>query len=259
MARYFYLITSLEPIEIGKKPDLSIESLDYILKSNLSSQDYEKAVQVRSYFDLENIHSFWSGFPLRDEGNFDEAMLEEALLTRSGLPFYVYDYMDKYEGKEERLKYFSQLMSAYFKEEIKRSTGFMNKLLKLERDIRFVLAALRAKTLGRDPTVEFQFEDPHDPLIADILAQKDAKNYEPPEQYHDLRSLYDIHREKPLELQKALLEYRYNKTSEMIGLKVFTLEHVLVYIFQWILAQQWIRLDQDKGKEIINSIVVGAA
>jgi hypothetical protein len=259
MARYFYLVTSLPELQIGLPPELSLQELSFLLEANLSKSDLIQAERVKSFFDLENIRSFWSGFPLNREGNFDEVTLEEALVGRVGLPFYVYDFMDRYENKEDRLKHFSSLLTTYFREEMKRSSGFLHKLLKLERDQRLVLAALRSKKLGRDPLVEFQYEDPDDALVAQILAQKDAKVYDPPEEYQELKALYDQHQDSPLELQKALLEYRFRKIESIVGLETFTLERVLAYIYQWILAEKWVLLDRKKGQQIINTIVQGVA
>lgn len=259
MARYFYLVTALPVLQIGSPPDLSLQEITFLIETNLSRADLAQVYRVKSLFDLENIRSFWRGFPLNREGNFDAASLEEALVGRAGFPAYVYDYMDRYENKEDRLKHFASLLSAYFREEIARSNGFMRRMLKTEREQRLVLAALRAKILGRDPLYEFQYEDPEDPLVAQILAQKDAKAYDPPEAYQELRSLHDQHRENPLELQMAIAEYRFRKIDELVGLEVFTLDRVLAYIFQWILAEQWVRLDRNNGRQIINTFIQSIA
>ncbi len=259
MARYFYLVTALPVLQIGSPPDLSLQEITFLLETNLSRADLAQVYRVKYFMDIENIRSFWSGFPLNHEGNFDAASLEEALAGRTGLPAYVYDYMDRYENKEDRLKHFASLLSACFREEIARSNGFMRRMLKTEREQRLVIAALRAKIQGRDPLYEFQYEDSGDPLVAQILAQKDAKAYDPPEEYQELRSLHEQHREDPLELQKALTEYRFRKIDELVGLEVFTLDRVLAYIFQWILVEQWILLDRNDGRQIVNTIIQSIA
>lgn len=259
MKGYFFLIPSLPDLHIGNPPELSWDELTFLLSSNLSADDYEKVRILRSYFDLENIRSLWSGFPLNRFGNFDEVELEQALLIRAGLPSYVYEFMDRFDSKEERLKHFSALLVDYYNIEIQHNRGFLKSFFTIERAIRLILTAFRAKTLGRNVLSELQFEDPQDPLVADILAQKDAKNYEPPAEYQDLKLLYEAHQEAPLELQKALLQYRFRKISELTGLDLFNLDQVLTYVFQWILVEKWNALDQEKGKKIINSILQGIA
>lgn len=259
MAGYYFLIPSFPELRIGTPPEISWDELMFLLSSNLSQEDYAKVQVMRSYFDLENLRSFWAGFPIHRFGNFDEVELEQALQVRSGLPNYVYNYMDRFDSKEDRLRHFSALLGEYYNTEIKQSSGFIKKMFSIERDIRLILTAFRAKALERDILSELQFEDPQDPLVADILAQKDAKSYDPPEAYQELKALYERHREAPLELQKALLQYRFHKVLELTGLKLFSLECVLSYVFQWILVEKWNILDQEKGKKIINSILQGVA
>jgi hypothetical protein len=259
MAGYFFLVTSLPVLQLGNPPDISWDELTFLLNSNLNERDYSKVRALRRYFDLENIRSFWSGFPLSRYGNFNEVDLEQALLTRIGLPSYVYDFMVQFDSKEQRLKHFSSLFESYFKEQISSSGLFLNKVFKLIRDVKLILTALRAKTLKKDLLVELQFQDPQDPLVADILAQKDSNSYDPPEAYQEVKLLYESHEESPLELQKALLQYQFQKVSELTGLQVFTLDVILSYVYQWILVERWADLDQQKGKKIINSILQGVA
>lgn len=259
MSGYFFLVPSLPELRIGNPPEISWDELSFLLHSNLSKNDYEKVRMLRLYFDLENIRSLWSSFPLNRFGNFDEVALEQALVTRSGLPSYVYDYIDRFDSKEERLKNFSSLFVYYYKEAVNENSGFIKEIFSTDRSIRLILTALRAKTLGRDVIAELQFEDPQDSLVADIIAQKDSKSYEPPENYQDLKVLYDSYSDAPLQLQKALLQYRLNKVFALTGLHIFNLDWILSYIFQWVLATRWISLDQEKGKETINSILQGVA
>lgn len=259
MKGYFFLVTSLPQLHLGNPPDISWDELTFLLTSNLDKSDYNQVKALRLYYDLENIRSFWSGFPLSRFGNFNEVDLEQALVTRLGLPNYVYDFMARYDSKEERLKHFSLLFEKYFEEQLHASGWFLTQVFKMVRDVKVILTALRAKTLGKDLLVELQFQDPQDSLIADILAQKDAKSYDPPEEYQEVKHLYETHAESPLELQKALLQYQFRKVDELTGLQVFTLDTVLSYVYRWILVERWSDLDQQKGKEIINSIVQGIA
>ncbi|MFV0339565.1 MAG: DUF2764 family protein [Parachlamydiaceae bacterium] len=259
MKGYFFLVTSLPQLHLGNPLDISWDELTFLLTSNLDKSDYNQVKALRLYYDLENIRSFWSGFPLSRFGNFNEVDLEQALVARLGLPSYVYDFMARYDSKEERLKHFSLLFENYFEEQLHASGWFLTQVFKMVRDVKVILTALRAKTLGKDLLAELQFQDPQDSLIADILAQKDAKSYDPPEEYQEVKHLYETHSESPLELQKALLQYQFRKVDELIGLHIFTLDAVLSYVYRWILVERWSDLDQQKGKEIINSIVQGVA
>lgn len=99
-----------------------------------------------------------------------------------------------------------------------KTEGFAERFLEEERFIQLVLVALRAKKWGR-------------PLSAEL-------EEEPPE-HAELKTLYDNFWDEPLKLHQALLTYRFQKAGELIGLQTFTLDRLLSYYVQLVLADQW--------------------
>jgi len=180
MASYYYLITALPPISLGKKPEISFKELMDMLVLNLTRRDLHLVEILLRPIDLYNIHALWLGFPLDDRGNYKAKELEEALLIRDLLPPYVVDYLERYESTADRLRYFSSLYVSLFRDEQLELKGFLLKYFQFEREMRLVLTALRSKKTGRDLVRELQFEDPFEPFVAEILAQKDAADYTPP-------------------------------------------------------------------------------
>ena len=73
--------------------------------------------------------------------------------------------------------------------------------------MRLELAALRAKRAGRNLVTEFQFEDPTDPTVAYILAQKDQDQYEPTIEFRDLKDKLHACGDDPYQMQKAVIQY----------------------------------------------------
>lgn len=120
-----------------------------------------------------------------------------------------------------------------------KSDGFAKQFLREERAVRLILLALRAKKWGRSLAFEMQDEDPNDDLVAYILMQKDAKSFEPPAEYAELKTLYEKFGDEPLSLHRSLLNYRFQKAGELIGLQTFTLDRLLAYYVQLVLADQW--------------------
>lgn len=255
MANYYFLGTLLPELVIDEKPEIGFNELDQLFKENLTNQDYAKTRTIRNLFDIINLRAYWKGEPLDEYGNFSYNELEEALATRSMLPPYVFDYMDKYPSKEEQIKNYPELLGTFFRTAINNSTGFFKYYYTLERELRIVLAAFRAKKLDKDIYRELQYEDPEEELIAQILAQKDSQTYEPPEKYREIKTLFEQHYDDPIELQKSLLEYRFNKIEEKIGLELFTMDRVLAYMIKLILIERWQCMDKQKGKEIIDSML----
>ncbi len=215
MASYYFLITALPSISIGKKPEITFKELMEMLVLNLTPRDLRLVGVLLRPIDLYNIRALWLGFPLDDRGNFKAKELEEALLVKDMLPPYVIDYLERYESTSDRLRYFSSLYVSLFRDEPPALKGFLLKYYQFERELRLVLTALRAKKTGRDIVRELQFEDPYEPFISDILAQKDASDYTPPKEYEDLKILFVENSSQSQKLNRAILQYRFEKIEEM--------------------------------------------
>lgn len=241
-----YFVGALLPeLRLEAPPEMKFDELMTLLELNLSFDDLKKVAVLRRIFDIYHMRAFLKGKPLSEKGNLDENELEEALLTGEGLP----DYFSEKQP-------FGELLSRYFKEEMAISTGFLKALLKMERDSRLIFAALRAKKLKRDIIKELQYEEADDDLIALILAQKDAPSFDPPEEYAALKALYDEHSESPLDLQKALTEWKFNTISEMEGTDPFSMDAILGYTARLFLVEK--ELDETKGNQIVDAILMRA-
>lgn len=244
MTEYYFIGTFIPKLQLGMPPEITVEAYSTLLKENLTLNDYEEFKRLKLYFDIENIRLYWRGRPINHFGNFNEISLEEALLNEHGLPDYVYDYMNRYDSKEERLRNFAKLYAAFFNE---NRTGFLKKLFRQERILQLTLVALRAKKMGRSILHELQFENFDDECVASIVTQKDATNFEPLEEFLEVKTIYEKYQESPLELHQALADYRFRKIEEITGLQVFTLDRLLAYYFQLVLVHQLSHLKESKG------------
>ncbi|HSX03276.1 MAG TPA: DUF2764 family protein [Rhabdochlamydiaceae bacterium] len=257
MRNYYFIAASLPELKLGEKPEISFEELVYRLSLNLSKDDLEKTVVLRRYIDILNIRALLLEEPLDSRGNLNEKELDEALLLESFFPPYVFDYLNQYEDKKDQIRNFSSLLIHYFSEEVKGQEGFLKKYLIFEREWRLVVAALRAKKLKWDITRELQFEDFTEPVVADILAQKDVEQYEPPAEFQDLKELIHACGDDPWALFKAISEYRFQKIEEMSGYPLFSMDWILGYMARLILVEQWVELDEEKGKNILENFKTG--
>ncbi len=256
---YYFLAAALPQLQLGYPPDISFQTFVLLLKINVSDSDFAKFRVLRRYYDIQNIRAFWMKEELDPRGNFNENELEEAILTGMGFPAYVYEFLEKYEQLKERLHYFSSLIEAYFHNESLAASGFLYDYLKFEREWRLVLTGFRAKLLARDLALELQFEDPYDDLTQQIMAQKDAKSYEPPSRYSDLKAIFENHRDAPLDLHLSLCEYRFQKIEELQGIDLFSMDRILAYAAQLIIVEKWLELDKKKGMQIVEAIVKDAS
>ncbi len=262
MTEYYFLASLLPPLEIGHVPGLGFTELKELLRTNLTSGDLERVTHFLRWIDLENLRSFWAKQPFDPRGNVRENEMEQALINVQwpvGEEFapYLQDYLEKYHSTEERLQHFSLLMSQFFAQFMEGEEGFLKDFFTFQREMRLVLVGFRTKKLGKDVALELQYEDPTDPIVAQVLAQKDAKVYEPPFEYKELRPIFEEYGETPLDLHRALYEYQFNHIVELWGGDLFTLDRILNYMARLILCERWLELDVQKGIQVIDTIEKG--
>lgn len=255
--KYYFVSASLPELHIGYPPELTFNEFTRLLKVNLTEEDYDKTVVMRRIFDIQNVRNFLRKEPFDHRSNLDENQLEEAILTRFGLPDYVYDFLDRFDSFEDRMHFFPSLVSAYYRDEIKKAKkGFLLDYLSFEHNWRLVFTGFRAKKLGRDISVELQFEDFNDDIVAQILAQKDSRTYEPPSRFEDLKVIFEKYYETPLELAKILGQYRFDQLREFYQVDWFSIDRILAYLAQLVIAEKWMELDKEKGLEIVESMIL---
>lgn len=256
MNNYYFIGTYLPQISFELPPEISFSDFCQLLSDNLSYEDLQKAVLVRRFYDILNIKAFWQGEELNPYGSLNENELGEALLDEVTFPGYIYDFLTIHESTEDRLSHFPSLLSKFFTEEVKKTHGIIRQYLEFERELRLVFTGFRANKLGRDLSIELQYENPEEDIIAQMLAQKDAKVFEPPEKYQDLKILFEQYGDSPMDLQKALAQYRYNYLEQLVDMaNTFSMNRILVYMIQLIIVEKWFALDKAEGIEIVSKMM----
>lgn len=255
MKRYYYLACALPKITLKVKPDINFEEIKFMLYVNLNKADLNKFMLFRRFIDITNLRLLWLNQEIDSRGTLNVAQLEDVILIKDVFPDFVFDFLDKYERKEDRLKYFSFLISSFFKEIIFNSSGFLKFYFKFERDMRLIMTAIRAKKLKRDISYELQFEDLHDDLVAYILAQKDMDSFVPPKKYEKIKNIYKKNVSDPKKLHLALLEYKFNKIEMFSERRPFTIDQILAYTALLMIVEDFYKLNTEMGKEKIEKII----
>jgi len=253
--RYYFLLSYLPEIQIGKEPDIHFDDLKYLLNMNLTENDLNKVKSLLTLIDLKNVRSVLKEEELDPRGNLTEKEIDEGLLVQTNLPELVFDYMSAHEGSEDRIRYFSEVFVKFFAESIEKSEGFLQRYFQFEREIRLTVLALRAKQFKKDLSHELQFEDPTDPFVAHILSQKDMESFDPPMEYQEVKALFQDHLDDPKDLARKFLEYRYKKIEEMEMDKIFGIDQVLGYVARLLLVEYWHQLDEEEGKNTISKVI----
>jgi len=254
LSNYYFVGAALPDVKIGEPVELTYSEFAVLLSANLTADDMRKVTIFRRFYDIKNMRHLWCDEEIEPYGNYGRLELEEAMLTGIGLRDYIYSFLEEYDETAKRLHNFSRLTSDYYRIESERTEGFLNEYLQFEREWRLVMTGMRAKKLERDLYVELQFEDTNDPIVAQLIAQKDAKTYEPPRKYASLKPLFEMHQDHPMDLHQAVCEYRFNTVDDMLGVQIFSIDKIIGYMVQLILAEKWLELDKQKGLEKLNEI-----
>ena len=222
---------------------MSFKDFQQLCEDNLSAVDMQKLDHLLEPIDLYNIKAFWLGLPLDDRGRFKGKDLEEAMLTFDLLPSYVFDFLDKYETQQQRIRNFSALYASMYSQDF---DGFLGRYFRFEKEFRLVLLALRAKKYGKDLQKELQFEDPQDPFVMGILAQKDSGDYFPAEGYEEVRALFLEHYIEPKKLDEALKKFRFDKIVELEGIEPFSIDKILSYAARLLILESGQKMNKEK-------------
>lgn len=260
MTEYYFLASLLPPLDIGHIPAIGFTELMALMQMNLTEEDKAKVKLFLRLIDFENLRAYWAEEPFDVRGNIrtneemEEALLHSQWGSLERFPYFLQDFLDKYTSREERLEFFPILMSRFFDYYTEDESGFLSDYFLFQREMRLVMVGFRAKKIGRDVAFELQYEDPTDPIVAQILAQKDAKVYEPPFEYKELKPIFEEFADAPLDLHKAIVEYQFDTIVERWGGEIFSIDRILSYLARLILCERWLELDMKKGIEIIDFI-----
>ncbi len=255
MANYYFLAASLPPLILGEKPELSFEELTSRFQINLSKKDCQKVARFRRYIDVNNIRFLFLEEAIDSRGNLNEKDLDEALLLKDSFPAYIFDFLDRFEKTSDKLKYFSGIFSVFFNEEIAQEKGFLKAYFEFERNWKLVMLALRSKEQTRDVIRQLQFEDLSDPLVAQILAQKDSSYYDPPSEYLELKEKYLSCGADPWQKYKVVAKWRLDRIEELVSKPVFSIDWILSYMARLVIVEDYYALDEAKGKMILDVFV----
>jgi hypothetical protein len=252
MAAYYFFDTLLPPLQIGKAPEMSWAEFCDLARQNLSPQDLKQLEALRLWYDLQNLRQLWTELPLQPFGNLDQEGLEAAVATGTLWSPPVDDFLFAYKETDARLFHLPELLTQYLETLREKAKGFLKWLGEFERQLRLVLVALRARAQGLDLVEAFRFEDPRDPFVAFLIAQKSNERIMPPLGFEEVDRLWQHYQHEPLQLAEGLLKFKMTAIEEAFRDRRFTLDHVLGYAQRLILIEQMWLGDQQKAQAVVN-------
>ncbi len=257
---HFFIYSSLPAIDFTCKPDISNDDFMSLLNLNLSKRQMKKVNTLKLWIDIYNVHASLLSDSFDDRGNFSKSFLYKLLFEKEiiveKVPDYILEFLYKYDNEEDRKKNIGWLISQYFKNEIKNSSGFLKEFLTFEYRWRVLIAGYRCKKIGRDLIRELQFENMDDPIVEYVLAQSGgASSFVFPFEYKNLEiSLIDAG-PNPSKQYEALAKFRFDFYLKYILNYQFTFCAVTAFMMNlWILEEHY-ALKQDVGEEELYNLV----
>jgi hypothetical protein len=252
MGKYYFFDTLLPPLTTAREPEMGWSEFLDLARENLSVRDWSQLTALRQWYDLQNLRALWSGQPLQPFGNLDQEGLETALATGALCPPLVDDFMAEYRETSDRLQHLPELLTAYLEQLRMKGRGFLRWLGEFERQLRLVLVALRARSQGVDLHEAFRFEDPRDPFVAYLVAQRGSEQISAPLGFEEVQRLWELYSREPLELAEGLLKFKINAIEETFRDRRFTIDHVLGYAQRLILLEQMALGNAQKAQAVVN-------
>jgi len=249
MTDYYFLISSLPTLEFGKKPPIDFHQLFFSYKMNIEGKDFEKVRRFLLYFDCQNLVNLWREKPLDPWGYLDKKGIDEALLVDTVLPDFVFDFLKKYPEKEQRITYFPELLSSFFKTMIYEEKGFLKDYFVLQRSIRLLKTAFFTEDVGK----ELFFEDLSDLDIKDLLKRKN--NYSDKRfDYKELAKILGNQKLDPLTLYTEYMKFQFYMIDRLLIENPFSIDQLIGYLAKLRIVEEMSKLDKEEGDKIVDEI-----
>jgi hypothetical protein len=252
MAAYYFFDTLLPPLQLGKPLEMGWAEFCELAAQNLSPFDRKQLSFLRLWYDLQNLRPLWLEQSLQPFGNLDQEGLEAALVTGELCPPLVDDFLAEFKEKQQRLEHLPELLTQYLELLRTSKKGFLRWLGEFERQLRLVLVALRARAQGLDLVQAFQFEDPRDPFVAYLIAQRGNERIVAPLGFEEVERLWLAFQSEPMELALGLLGFKIASIEEAFRDRRFTADHILGYAQRLILIEQLGLGDLRKSQAVVS-------
>lgn len=260
---YTCLISSLPELFIdfdSKKFDFAAFRKE--IEETVHTDDYE-LVKILFYpYDNQNLLNVLlkKNLTFQKKGNFEPATLDEKIKNRN-LPKYMNDFIEIFENdknedfSDEILKLYERdkenlLQTLFYNEVLKTKNEFLCNWFTFDRELRNLQTAIVARRLQIDATNYFVGEN------AQIYARNTAVDFGMSSEIDWINKIVQI-AETPdaLERERKIDLFRWEKIEELSVYNYFDIDAVLAFIQKADIADRWLSLDKQTGKQMFDSIL----
>ena len=253
LRNYYYLAISLPDLEIENRPIIHFETLIDQYSMNLNKEDWDLVSTVRTYFDLVNLEKSLLEEPLDHRTALNAIEIEEALRERTHFPEYVFEFLDRYLDKTDRIKNFPSLYAHFFKEFAIKNDAIA-KMIEVERELRLFLLGFRSVKFQRDLASEFRYEDLSDEIVDRIISKNAKTTLLDEVKLQKLLENLD-QAKNALEVRYLIAAFRFEFYKEVQDFHPFNIIGLVAYLMQLSLLEDLEVKDPKKGLEIFQYIL----
>ncbi|WP_291857437.1 DUF2764 family protein [Marinilabilia sp.] len=261
---YYYLVAGL-PDLIPEEKKLSFSSTDFreMMEDELAPNDHALLKLFYLPFDHENLLNlfFEDDKEWDTRGNFSkeemEPLADRKLAHTADLdifPTYLSDFvlaMHDEEAPDSRVDAARQLSAEYYEHLRNHSNEFVRQLAKYQQDTANVLTALN----GRKYELKYEQALIGNDEVTDALKKSRSRDFglkSEVEHIEDILQIFEIDNLTDRELKLDVL--KWNFIEEATFFNYFTVEKVLAFLQKLFIAERWIHLDPEKGREMFEKL-----
>ncbi len=261
---YYYLFAGL-PDLVPEEKKLSFSSADFrdMMEEELNTKDFALLQQFYLPFDHENLLNlfFKEGKEWDNRGNFSQEEMEPLVDRKlaqtaemSQFPPYLAEFVFAMHGDETfdtRVKAARFLSAEYYAHLDASENKFVRQLGKYLRDTANVITALN----GRKYDINYEKALIGNDDVTDALKKSRTRDFglkSEVEHIEDILQIFEIENLKDREMKLDI--HKWNFVEESTFFNYFTVEKVLAFLQKLFIAERWIHLDPEKGREMFEKL-----
>ena len=254
---------------VASLPDLffnenkaGIDSLTFrnALKEELKENDFQLVKLLFIPNDNKNLLTllFEPEKKLLPTGNFSRSFLEEQIIKPTRVPTYMVEFIQWMKSCEIKSPYSeakNKLYSLFYDYALHTSNLFLQKWFSFDLNLRNILAALNCKKFNYN--TENQLIKTKKSTIYDLLSNNRFKADLYEEELSCAANIFKIAEldKSMIEKEKMLDTLKWNWLDEHTFFHYFTIEKILGFILKLQITERWIKLDAERGKQLLQKLL----
>jgi hypothetical protein len=248
--KYYFLISFLPDIQ---RDDRKIKiRLSELLdeKYLFTDRDWAEIELILLARDLLQIERLWSDKVVEVEYSlYGRDFWKEQIRSPRDIPEFLEEAFDVYMAEGPSPGLVNRMYNAYYDYALEHSKSpFLRAFLRFERDMRNIIAALRARRKGLLPSDHLIGEEE----LVDLLGRSTSEDFGLASEYPWIEEL--IRAGKPLEIEEVAQEIIWNTIDGMTGHMDFQFDAVLAYLLKLHILERNLALKEGGGMEIIRQL-----